>query len=90
MRLSKEFIGLGMIIASLIFSSTLPDIYKGIVILIVVGCLWFFELLPFKTVQLFIDKCSHLCVFISEMFIYCFIYILNRRILPPMRVILET
>ncbi|ADC70180.1 anion transporter [Methanocaldococcus sp. FS406-22] len=52
MRLSKEFIGLGMIIASLIFSSTLPDIYKGIVILIVVGCLWFFELLPLPVTSL--------------------------------------
>ena len=52
MKLPKQFIGLGIIIASLIFSSTLPDIYKGIVILIVTGCLWFFELLPLPVTSL--------------------------------------
>ncbi|ACV24448.1 DASS family sodium-coupled anion symporter [Methanocaldococcus fervens] len=52
MGLSKEFVGLGMIILLTIFVTTLPDIYKGIVILMVVGCLWFFELLPLPVTSL--------------------------------------
>jgi len=58
MKLPKQFIGLGIIITSLIFSSTLPDIYKGIVILIVAGCLWFFELLPLPVTSLAIPLMS--------------------------------
>ncbi|XRP97693.1 DASS family sodium-coupled anion symporter [Methanocaldococcus sp. 16A] len=54
MKLSKEFIGLGIIIISLIFGATLPDIYKGIIILVVAGCLWFFELLPLPVTSLVI------------------------------------
>jgi sodium-dependent dicarboxylate transporter 2/3/5 len=52
MKLSKEVMGLGIIMAFLIFGSTLPDIYKGIVVLIVAGCLWFFELLPLPVTSL--------------------------------------
>ncbi|XRO76110.1 hypothetical protein ACO3VM_04670 [Methanocaldococcus sp. 10A] len=55
MKLSKEFIGLGIIIVSLIFGTTLSDIYKGIVILVVAGCLWFFELLPLPVTSLVIS-----------------------------------
>ena len=71
----KNFLGLAIIAITIIFGLTLQEASKGIVILIVVGCLWFFELLPFKTVQLFIDKYGLMCVFISEMFIY-WLYIL--------------
>ena len=48
----KNFLGLAIVAITIIFGLTLPDTYKGIIILIATACLWFFELFPLPITSL--------------------------------------